>query len=46
MKGEADLLQLYQARFQESLTYLKNLGEGRNTRDEYRYDKVRREPIA
>ena len=46
MKGETDMLQLYQARFQESLNYLKNLGEGRTTRDEYRYDEVRREPIA
>ena len=46
MKGEVDMLQLYQARFQESLNYLKNLGEGRTTRDEYRYDEVRREPIA
>tara|TARA_R110000803_G_scaffold100999_2_gene168985 strand:+ start:149 stop:793 length:645 start_codon:yes stop_codon:yes gene_type:complete len=43
MKGETDLLQLYNARFQESLQWLKNLGEGRLTRDEYRYDSLRRD---
>tara|TARA_R100000664_G_scaffold10461_1_gene17283 strand:+ start:4802 stop:5446 length:645 start_codon:yes stop_codon:yes gene_type:complete len=43
MKGEADLLQLYNARFQESLQWLKNLGEGLQTRDQYRYDRVRRD---
>ena len=42
MKGETDLLQLYNARFQESLQWLKNLGEGRQTRDEYRYDSLRK----
>tara|TARA_R100001126_G_C4819348_1_gene145920 strand:- start:180 stop:824 length:645 start_codon:yes stop_codon:yes gene_type:complete len=43
MKGEADILQLYNARFQESLQWLKNLGEGLQTRDQYRYDRVRRD---
>ena len=43
LKGEADLLQLYNQRFQESLQWLKNLGEGLQTRDQYRYDRVRRE---
>jgi len=43
MKGEADLLQLYNARFQESLQWMKNLGEGLQTRDQYRYDRVRRD---
>ena len=43
MKGETDLLQLYNARFQESLQWLKNLGEGSQTRDEYRYDRLRRD---
>ena len=41
MKGGTDLLQLYNARFQESLQWLKNLGEGMQTRDEYRYDSLR-----
>ena len=35
MKGEADLLQLYNNRFQESLQWIKNLGEGLQTRDQY-----------
>jgi hypothetical protein len=43
MKGEADVLQFYTQRYQEALLFLKNLGEGRQTRDEYRYDRVRRE---
>ena len=46
MKGEADMFQIYNARYQEALAYLKNLGEGKNTRDEYRYDKLRKEVIA
>ena len=43
MKGEADLLSLYNQRFQESLQWLKNLGEGLQTRDQYRYDRLRRD---
>ena len=43
MKGEADLLQLYNNRFQESLQWIKNLGEGLQTRDQYRYDRLRRD---
>ena len=43
MKGEPDLLQLYNQRFMESIQWLKNLGEGQQTRDQYRYDRVRRE---
>ena len=43
MKGEQDLLALYNGRFQESLQWLKNLGEGKQTRDEYRYDSLRRD---
>ena len=43
MKGEADLLQLYNTRFQESLQWIKNLGEGLQTRDQYRYDRLRRD---
>jgi len=42
MKGEQDLLSLYNNRFQESLQWMKNLGEGLQTRDQYRYDRVRR----
>jgi hypothetical protein len=43
MKGEQDLLTLYNGRFQESIQWLKNLGEGKQTRDEYRYDSLRRD---
>ena len=42
MKGDLDLMQLYNARFQESLQWLKNLGEGQNNQDQYRYDNVRK----
>tara|TARA_R110000796_G_scaffold74604_2_gene167746 strand:- start:188 stop:829 length:642 start_codon:yes stop_codon:yes gene_type:complete len=43
LKGEADLLGLYNQRFQESLLWLKNLGEGLQTRDQYRYDRLRKD---
>ena len=43
LKGEADLLGLYNQRFQESLQWLKNLGEGLQTRDQYRYDRLRKD---
>lgn len=43
MKGEDNLLKLYNDRYIESLQWLKNLGEGENTRDQYRYDEVRRD---
>ena len=42
MKGEPDLLKQYTERFLESIQWLKNLGEGKLTRDQYRYDRVRR----
>jgi len=42
MKGETDLLTLYNSRFQESIQWLKNLGEGKQTQDQYRYDVVRK----
>lgn len=43
MKGEPDLLQLYNQRFMEAIQWLKNLGEGKQIRDQYRYDRLRRE---
>ena len=43
MKGEADIMKQYTDRYVEAIQFLKNLGEGRQTRDEYRYDRVRRE---
>ena len=36
----------YEQKFQEALLGLKNLGEAKSTRDQYRYDEVRREPQA
>ena len=43
LKGEQDLLVLYNGRFQEAIQWLKNLGEGLQTRDQYRFDRVRRD---
>ena len=43
MKGEQDLLTLYNNRYMESLQGLKNLGEAQQTQEEYRFDRVRRE---
>ena len=36
-----DDINAYEARFKESLMRLKNIGEGRDTRDEMRYDSLR-----
>ena len=36
MKGEADMLQLYQQRFAEGIARLKNYGEGRENTDAFR----------
>jgi len=43
MKGEPDLLTFYNNRYFESLQGLKRLGEGQQTSEEYRQDRVRRE---
>jgi hypothetical protein len=43
MKGEDQLLNIYNGRYQEALQWMKNLGEGKQTRDQYRYDRVRRD---
>lgn len=40
MKGEPDLLTLYNTRFAESLARMKDLGEGQEPIDEYRYGKL------
>lgn len=42
MKGEQDMMQYYMSRFQESLLGLKQLGEAKETTDEYRTGMVRR----
>ena len=41
MKGENDLLALYENRFQQEIARLKNKAEARGRRDEYRYDSLR-----
>ena len=43
LKGDADLLQLYMARYEDALAKLKSLGEGYNTTDSYRSGAVRQQ---
>ena len=43
MKGETELLTLYNSRFQESIEWLKNLGEGKQSADQYRHDVLRKQ---
>ena len=43
MKGEQDVITMYNARFAESLTGLKLLGEAKETTQEYMVGKVVRE---
>ena len=44
MKGDADMMQLYQQRYQEALQLLKLQAEGRMTGDEYRDGMIRAVP--
>lgn len=44
MKGDADLQTLYRQRYEESLSRLKNLGEGLDKRDNFRLDMPRLMP--
>jgi hypothetical protein len=44
MKGDADMMQLYQQRYQEALMLLKLQAEGRMTGDEYRDGTIRVSP--
>lgn len=41
MKGDAQLQEQYERRFQEEISRLKNRAEGRGRRDEHRYDSLR-----
>lgn len=41
-----EAIPVYETKFQEALLGLKNLGEAKSTRDQYRYDEIRREPQA
>jgi hypothetical protein len=41
MKGEPDIIQMYEKQFMEGLALLKNLGEGRQTTDAYSQGQMR-----
>jgi hypothetical protein len=41
MKGEPDMMQLYEKRYDQALSRLKTLAEGENTVDQYRDDQYR-----
>ena len=41
LKEPPDVVAQYEARFKEAIARMKNVSEGRDTRDEYRYDSVR-----
>ena len=41
MKGEADLVALYQGMYVQSIALLKNLGDGKQRMDAYRDGQVR-----
>lgn len=41
MKGEADIIQNYEQKYQEGMALLKQLGDGKNRRDAYRSGQVR-----
>ena len=41
MKGDPDMMNLYEGRFQQEMARLKNKAEARGRRDEYRYDSLR-----
>lgn len=41
LKGEVDLTQMYEQKYQESLALLKVLGDGKNRRDAYRSGQTR-----
>ena len=41
LKEAPDVVQSFEARFKEGIARMKNVSEGRGTRDEYRYDMLR-----
>jgi hypothetical protein len=41
MKGEADMMALYNGKYQEALALLKNLGDGKQRQDAYRSGQFR-----
>jgi hypothetical protein len=45
MKGEPDLVAMYDSQYQQSLMLLKNLGDGKLRQDAYRSGQVRTQVI-
>lgn len=45
MKGEPDMVKLYQDRYAQSIALLKNLGDGKDRQDAYRSGQVRTQVI-
>jgi hypothetical protein len=45
MKAEPDIVALYDAQYQQSLTLLKNLGDGKLRQDSYRSGQLRTKVI-
>ena len=41
-KGDPNLMQMYNQRYAEGITRLKNLGEAQEVVDEYRYGQIRK----
>jgi hypothetical protein len=41
MKGEQDMMALYDAKYKESLALLQNLGEGKQRGDSYRDGQIK-----
>ena len=41
LKESPDVIGVFEQRFKEAIVRMKNLSEGRETRDEYRYDLLR-----
>jgi hypothetical protein len=41
MKGEADMVKLYQDRYVQAIALLKNLGDGKQRQDAYRDGQLR-----
>jgi hypothetical protein len=41
LKETPDVVGTFEARFKEAIARMKNIAEGRETRDEYRYDLLR-----
>ena len=41
MKGEPDMVALYQQKYQQAMVLLKNLGDGKERQDAYRSGQVR-----